>query len=851
MADVLPIVPHIPAIHHALKTQGRAIVTAAPGAGKTTWVPLSLLEAPFLKHKKILMLEPRRLATRMAAGRMAELLGEPMGKTVGYQIRHERVIGPDTRIIVMTEGVLTRKIQHDPELVGVGLVIFDEFHERSLNTDLGLALCLEISDVLRKDLRLLVMSATMETESVSRLMGHADVIRSEGISYPVETIYRTRKNTDRFPGFNEKECASQVVYALENNTGDILVFLPGAGEIRQVHTLLMNRISDPDVSLYPLYGNLDKKDQDAAIRPSIPGLRKVVLATSIAETSLTIQGVNVVIDSGYMRVPRYYPGYSMGRLETIPVSKASADQRRGRAGRLGPGVCYRLWTEEENALHPDFNTPEIIHADLADFTLELGLWGVREPDELKWLDLPPRGAYEQARNLLIKIGALDQEGRITDHGKELAALGLHPRLGHMLVLAKKKGKGSLACLIAACLNERDLFLGKEGRGLADIRLRLAYLADVQERKTSEIKGYAINHGIVSTILTNARKLEKDLGIKSSSFNVDEAGTLLAWAYPERIAMAVKGVHGSYKMASGTAVFLSDSDPMCCEPMIVCAELDGKRKRSRIYLAATYSMESLEEDFGHAVEKCEVLEWDTKTQSVTAQVRHVYDQLVLRCERASTVDPDAVSDLMIDKIRELGIGILPWTAALVSIKSRSVFIRNVGGFGDFPDLSDSALEKTLEQWLKLFITGVRSLTQLKRIDLQSAVFSLLSWNQRKLLDELAPTHVAVPSGSHIPLDYQVVDNKLHTSPLLSVRLQEMFGCMETPRIAGGRVPVTVQLLSPAGRVMQVTKDLESFWKNTYEQVKKDLKGRYPKHYWPDDPYSATATNRTKKNMDKKS
>ena len=847
MNDGLPIEPHIPDIIAALGTHGKAVVVAEPGAGKTTRIPLALLEHCSFSGKNIVMLEPRRLAARMAAARMADLLGEPVGETVGYQIRNERVIGSRTRIHVITEGILTRRIQHDPELCDTGLVIFDEFHERNIHSDLGLALCLEISEVFRKDLNILVMSATMEAEAVSRLLADAPVIKSQGKSFPVTTLYQKRKRSDQNRGFNEKDCASVTMKALEQHQGDILVFLPGAGEIRKISSILGSTIVDPNVSIHSLYGNLDKKDQDAAIQPSKPGTRKIVLATSIAETSLTIEGVCIVIDSGFMRVPRYYPGYAMGRLETLPVSKASADQRRGRAGRLGPGVCYRLWAEEDHVLHPAYNTPEIYHADLTALALELALWGVRDIHDLKWLDVPPAGAYEQALNVLSMLGAIDGSGHITGHGKKLSNLGMHPRLGHMLVKAKDKGQGSLACLIAALLSERDFLVERDTKKQTDIRLRLSVLHDYLMGKKHEIKDTVIHKHLVFTIVSNAKKYEKDLGIKPSSFCVDDAGVLLSYAYPERVAMAKKGVFGSFKLATGPSVYFSDTDSLCSESMVVCADLDGQRKNSRIYLAAPYAMTNLENDFGHIIKKSETLRWDEPSKSVVSQISYSYDQLVLYSRAGSMEDKEAVSGLMIRYIREQGLQILLWTRDLKNIKARAFFLGSLGMLNDFPDLGDDALEKNLEQWLKPFLSNVRSLAHLKKMDLSTAFMSLLTWNQKKQLDTMAPTHVVVPSGSRLQLDYEPVENKLKKSPVLSVRLQEMFGCATTPRIAGGKIPLTLHLLSPAGRIMQVTQDLESFWENTYEQVKKDLKGRYPKHYWPDNPLCAMPTSRTRKKM----
>ena len=849
MITPLPIVPHIPDIVNALVDHGRAVVTAEPGAGKTTWVPVALLDEPFLQKKKIFILEPRRLATRMAAYRMAALLGQSIGQTIGYQIRHERRMGPDTRIVVMTEGVFTRIIQNDPALSDAGLVIFDEFHERSIHTDLGLALCLEAAEVFRDDLKLMVMSATINQEDVSRIMGGVPVIKSDGVSHAVQTVYAPQKRLFGSGRFGEKACAAKVVTALQCHGGDILVFLPGVGEIRQVYRLLSDMISDKTVVVRPLYGNLSKEEQDAAILPSRPGTRKVVLATSIAETSLTIQGVRVVIDSGFMRVPRYDSGRAMERLKTLPVSKASADQRKGRAGRLGPGICYRMWSEAEQGLHPDFNTPEILQADLTSFCLELGLWGAVRPETLSWLNAPPKGAMTQAKNALSAMGAFDNEGRITAHGRELAGTGLHPRIGHMVVTAREKGMGTLACLIAGCLGEKDLFSDRETMRLSDIRLRLSVLLDLRQGAPVNREYGPINRGVVRTILKNAEKLERALDTKPSDICLDDAGTVLAFAYPERIAMAVPNTHGEYKMASGTAVFLLPDDPLSLESMIVCVDLDGNKTRSRIFSAVPYDMETLKRDFATTIKNRTIIGWNEKNQAVTAEKRESYGEVVLSSRPVINPDPEAVMDILISRIREKGLHVLPWTATLSNFRFRAVFLRSMEKDEDFPDLSDDALKDSLDLWLRPFLAGIRSFAQLKAIDLKSALTCMVSWDQKRKLDEHVPTHLVVPSGSRIPLDYEGVNSGLATSPVLSVRLQEMFGCMETPRILGGRVPVTVQLLSPAGRVMQVTRDLSSFWHNTYAQVKKDLKGRYPKHYWPDDPLTAIATAKTKKQMDR--
>ncbi|MBU1172106.1 MAG: ATP-dependent helicase HrpB [Proteobacteria bacterium] len=840
MSDRLPIEDHIPDIRKALGKHGCVVIEATPGAGKTTLVPLALLGEPCLQGKHIVILEPRRLAARMAAARMAYLLGEPVGKTVGYQIKNDRKISPETRIHVLTEGILTRRIQSDPLLQHTGLVIFDEFHERNLVSDLGLALCLEIKEALRDDLNIIIMSATMDSKAVSSMMGQAPIVCCEGRQFPVETRYLKRKAM----GSLERTCTDYVVESLSRHEGDILVFLPGAGEIKRVSALIHEKLDDPDVSVYPLYGNLDKKDQDSAIRPSGPGKRKIVLATSIAETSLTIEGVRIVIDAGFVRRPRYFSGTGMSRLETLPVSKAGADQRRGRAGRLGPGICYRLWPDDETILHQDFSSPEILNVDLTSFVLELALWGVQDPEQLKWLDLPPKGAFGQARDLLIRLKALDITGHITSHGKTMAGLGVHPRLAHMLLVAKTLGKGSLACLMAALLHEGDFLIQKDQIRESDIRIRLQILDEFKRKEMSILNRTPLNKGRVNAILQSSSLFEHNLGITPSRICDDHAGFLLAHAYPERIALGVDN-RGSFKLASKMAAYLQDTDPLAQEPMIVCADMDGNLSRSKIYLAAPYDRVQFEQDFKDLIEQKTSLYWDGVT--IVSSMRRTYGQLLLSETPSRCSDESLITALMLRVIQEQGIDILPWTPPLNHIRDRAIFLKQIESFEDIPDLSNQALTKTLEFWLGPFLSGIRSLNQLKKIDLSSALLSLLSYRERQTLDHHAPSHLRVPSGSRIPLIY-TSEGRHHSSPILAVRLQEMFGLVETPRIAAGRVPVTLHLLSPAGRPMQVTQNLESFWKSTYDQVRKDLKGRYPKHYWPDDPLNARATSRTKKKMD---
>lgn len=831
MNDRLPIETYVPDIIQAITTHGRVIVSAEPGAGKTTLLPLRLLEAGVLQDRSMVMLEPRRLAARMAASRMADLLGEPVGKTVGYHIRNDRKMSSQTRIQVLTEGILTRRIQSDPTLEDLGLVIFDEFHERHLVSDLGLALCMEIREALREDLNIVVMSATLDSGPLSELMGHAPVIRCPGRQFPVETRYVKQRPGASFSSFSEHLCVRALTETLSCEHGDVLVFLPGAAEIKRVHTLLDETLNDPSVRILPLFGNLSKEDQDAAVRPSGKGSRKIVLATSIAETSLTIEGVRVVIDSGFMRVPRFYSGTGMSRLETLPVSKAGADQRRGRAGRLENGFCYRLWPQEEMGLRPEFSPPEIQNTDLSSLILELALWGVRDPSDLKWLDLPPRSACDQARNLLIDLKAFSHDGTITSHGKILAGLGIHPRLGHMIVFGRERGMGYLACLIAALLQDKDPMMHQGTKRDSDIRTRIDFVMQTQEKRRAHVK----------SILDNARVLAGRMGITSGPVRADDAGRLLAQAYPERIALKRNGRFGIFKLASGMAAYVNDSDPMGHYDMIVCCDTDGHRSKAKMYLSAPYDRDALEKDFKDDIVSGVHVFWDGN--GIVSTQRRSYGELILS-EMPVVCDDGKTTEIMLQVIRDKGLDLLPWTKQLRNIQARAEFLKQSGAFDDFPHMSDQALTEYLEHWLAPFLSGVRSLKQLSNIDLTSALLSQLTWEQRRTLDSQAPTHLVVPSGSRIPLVYSASS----PSPVLSVRIQEVFGLCETPRVAGGRIPVTVHLLSPAGRPAQVTQDLESFWKNRYDQIKKELRGRYPRHYWPDDPLNARATNKSKKKMD---
>ncbi|MCK5695495.1 MAG: ATP-dependent helicase HrpB [Desulfobacula sp.] len=838
----LPIQKHVPDIIKALKISRCAVIQALPGAGKTTRIPLALLAEPWLVNKKIILLEPRRLAAMSCAAHMADLLKERVGQTIGYQIRLDRKIGPDTRIEVITEGIFTRRTQNDPSLEDVGLVIFDEFHERHIHSDLGLALCLETFEALRDDLCILVMSATMDVTAVSNLMGNAPIIISKGKSFPVETIYvpsLDRKNRV-FP--IETACASVIRRALSETSGDMLVFLPGVKEIKALYSILEKNL-DPAIHVFPLYGNLSQKDQARAFHPSNRNERKIVIATSIAETSITIEGVSVVIDAGLMRVPMFSPQTGMSRLETLRISKASADQRRGRSGRTKSGKCYRLWSEYDHQSLKAYTKPEILSIDLTGVALELAAWGGSDPGQLKWLDLPDEKSFEQAKNLLKTLGALDSQGRITSHGKKMSSAGLHPRLAHMIIKADKKGQGFLACRIAAFLNERDFIEFDQKDFDPDIRLRLEIIEAVTSKKKKWQKEFKINRGIIHRIIESEKKTARYFGIKPTKTDIEKAGALLAHAYPDRIAKKRNHRNNTFLMASGKGAFFTGINSVSLNNYIVAVHLDGNLQNAKIFLAVPYSKQDLEIDFFDRFKSIHTVLWDKKINGVRAKEEIFFEKLVIQQRAISDIDLDMACNILIREIKRRGLARLPWTKKLKTLKERAVFLKNTGRFPNLPDLSDKILEENIVIWLKPFLTGVFSLKQLKKIDLGAAFLSLLTWKEQQMIDQNAPTHIKVPSGSKKPLKYRN-ENGLLDSPILEVRLQEMFGLSATPKIAGLSIPVTLHLLSPAGRPVQITKDLENFWNNTYKDVKKDLMGRYPKHFWPDNPLGAEPTNRVK-------
>ncbi len=842
MDEPLPIDRVMPEIKKALENHQRVVIKAPPGAGKTTRVPLALLDQPWLGQRNILVLEPRRIAARAAAGRMSDLLHEPLGQTVGYHISMDRKVSPKTRIEVITEGILTRRIQSDPGLLDTGLVIFDEFHERNLSSDLGLALCLDAMDALCEDLKIVVMSATLEAAPLCELMGRAGVVESQGRIFPVDTRYLEPGPGAKKDEFLETRMARVILKALARDRGDVLAFLPGVGEIRRTAALLNPSTLPAGVTVLPLHGNLTQADQDRAIQPARQGQRKVVLATAIAETSLTIEGVCVVVDSGLVREPRFSPRTGMSALETFEASKVSVDQRRGRAGRTGPGICYRLWSRQSQGDRTENVRPEIFNTDLAGLALELALWGVRDPEELKWLDLPPEAAMGQARSLLERLGALDAHGRITPHGRALAGLGVHPRLGHMLLTGKAMGMGPLACLVAAIVQEPD-FIVRTGKAWdADLRLRVELLVSGRTiARVGEFKGKAL-----ARIKKIAGKLRRTLGVKDGSIDPSRTGILLALAYPERVAMNRNTRDGRFLLASGRGAVLPMVDPLAWEEMIVAAHVDGKNTNAKIYMAAPISRTELEQTFERNIQVLDRVFWDASSKAVKAVNERCYMGLVLSSRALDNPNPDLILSGLLQGIRDQGVGILAWTRGLRRFQARAVFLNRILGDEGFPDLSDKALEASLEGWLVPFMGTALSMARVKRMDLKAPLFSLLTHGEHTLLERHAPSHFVVPSGSKIMLDYVEENGRMVDSPVLRVRIQEMFSCTTTPTVAMGRVPVTIHLLSPAQRPVQVTQDLASFWDNTYAQVKKELKGRYPKHFWPDDPRSAPATRRTMRN-----
>jgi ATP-dependent helicase HrpB len=850
----LPIDDALPALRDALRARTVAVLEAPPGAGKTTRVPLALLQEPWIAGQKLVMLEPRRLAARAAAHYMAKQLGEQVGGTVGYRVRGETRVSRQTRIEVVTEGVLARLLSADATLEGYGAVLFDEFHERSLHADLGLALVLETQQV-RDDLRVLVMSATLDGDAVAQLLadaqGAAPVVRSSGRMFPIETHYRPPRTDERI----EATTSRVVREALDANDGDVLVFLPGMGEQRRVEERLAGSVPTT-VRVHVLHGTMPLAEQDAALATAPMGTRKVVLSTSVAETSLTVEGVRVVVDAGQSRVPRYDATAGLTRLHTVRVSRASADQRRGRAGRVAPGACYRLWDVHEEHGFLASTRPEIIDADLSSLALELADAGIADPLQLRWLDAPRAAAFAQARTLLAQLGALSDEGplgRVTAHGKRMAALPLAPRLAHLLLVAAERGQLVLGASIAALLEERDVLRG-EGfvRAPADLRLRTEFLHG--DREAASAYGAHADRDGVRRVRQSAGELVKrvkggssdsgswDSG-KSNSGNDttwDDAdvGTLLALAFPDRVAQRRAGSEGRYLLRNGSGAALPKGDSMYDEPFLAVAELEGQPPEYRIVRAAPLSLDDLRADFGEQLVRASVVAWDERSRSVKAVERTKLGAITLEEKPQREPDADAVCTALVEQLQRVGVSAWPWREGVQKLRERLAFVHHHDAT-TWPDVSDGALVDTLAEWLGPYLDGVRTWAQLEQVDWHEALFSLVPWSQRAALDRLAPTHLEVPSGSRIALDYSEP-----AAPVLAVKLQEVFGWTSTPTLFDGRVPVTLHLLSPAQRPVQVTRDLAGFWKHSYFEVRKELRGRYPRHPWPDDPLTAEATRRAK-------
>lgn len=827
----LPVKAVIPQLSAALEKHPSAVLSAPPGSGKTTLVPLELLTAPWLAGGRILMLEPRRLAARAAAARMADLLGEAVGDRVGYAIRLERKVSPRTRIEVVTEGILTRRLQEDPALSGVGLVVFDEFHERNLQSDLALALCLDAQQGLREGLRLLAMSATLDVEGVSGLLGGAPVIRAEGRSYPVQLHYLGETpDLKRIP----ERTANAVLQAYRRETGDLLVFLPGVGEIRRTQALLRQRLEAETAppALCPLYGDLSKAEQTRALLPDPSGRRRIVLTTSIAETSLTIEGVSAVVDSGWSRLPAFLPGIGLTRLETVAVSRAAADQRAGRAGRLGPGSCYRLWPESYQERLPAFHPAEILQADLAPLALELARWGVSDPAQLRWPTAPPAAAYAQACELLQALGALDPQRRLTPLGEAMSRLPLHPRLAHML-LRCDPGRQATACDLAALLSERDIVPREPAAG-ADISLRLHLLEAWRAGESAGVDAAACRQ--VDRVGRDWLKRLRDLRSPGETADLSTA-QYLALAYPDRLAQ--RTAHGRFRLLGGRAVRVAEDDPLAAAPFLVAAQLDAGRTEGRVRLAAGIGEAEIRALPDLRVETLRQVAWDSTAERVSARCEERLGMLLLRQTPLRDADPEQVCAAMLQGVAEMGLQALPWNRQLEQWRDRLQWLRGAMPERGLPDLSDDWLSGHLAQWLAPWLSGITSRAQLQRLDLPAILQSLVTWEQRQLIEREAPSHLQVPSGSRIALKYAPGE-----APVLAVRLQELFGLSETPRVGGGRVPVMLHLLSPAQRPVQITDDLGGFWQRTYPEVKRELMGRYPKHYWPEDPAAAQATARAK-------
>jgi len=837
--QTLPINQVLPQVKEKLLNNSRLVLQAPPGAGKTTALPLALLDEPWLKGKKIIMLEPRRLAVRSSAARMAELLGEKVGQTIGYQVKMDSVQSKETQILIVTEGILTRKLQHDPSLEDVALIIFDEFHERSLHADLSLALALESQSVLREDLKILVMSATLNTTGIAKILDNAPIIQSEGRAYPVESVFLPVNTTTP----TKKELPTYIhrliVRLIKEEEGNILVFLSGIREIKSIEKLL-NQSKLKDVYISTLYGNLSKEAQDRAIKAppqNANGIvtRKVVLSTNIAQTSLTIEGIKIVIDSGLHNVSVFSPFSGMNRLESTFISQDSATQRAGRAGRTSEGKAYHLWHKSKILLKHDI--PEILSADLSQLLLELAVWGNDDINQMSWMDLPPSTALHHAKVLLQDLGALNKDGSITLHGKAMAKYPMHPRLAHMMLKAKGLNLSYEASLLAVLISEKDIY--HNAFGSSDLRERVSVLHDV--RTQNNINTQYINLKQCQYLLKNAKRIEKG---QNPHVNLELLGVLLAFAYPDRIAKLRNDKSSTYLLSNAKGAVLHQQDELFNTGFLVIADLDARNTNATIYKAIAITHTQIEEYLDEQLQVYEDVSWNEDQARVEARKITKLGAIVLKEIQSKNASQEKVAEVLLEELEVLGLDVLNWSNQAKTLRHRVNFARhhtqehNI----DFPDFSESYLLDHIDLWLAPYMSDMRTLKALKSLNLHNILLGLLSFEQNQALDRLVPGKLKVASGSHIAIDYS--DQK---QAVLAVRLQEMFGTKSTPTVLNGKVKLMIHLLSPASRPMQVTQDLESFWENTYEEVKKELRGKYKRHYWPDDPLDAQATSKTKKRM----
>ncbi len=844
--EKLPVYHVLSELRHALRDGNRVVLCAPPGSGKTTVVAPSLLQEPWLGKQSILLLEPRRIAARLAAEFMARQMGQQVGATVGYRVRFDSRVSATTRIEVLTEGMFIRRIQDDPELSGVGLVIFDEFHERSLDVDLGMALCLDTQSGLRDDLRLLVMSATLDRSKLEKVLGGVEVIEGQGESFAVETVYLDplKGRDSKWPDHIAANTVQGIKTALEQHGGDILTFLPGMAEIRRTQEQLASFIDTEKIVVLPLHGSLSLGVQHQAVVPDSRGRRRIILATTIAESSLTIEGITVVVDSGWKRVPRFDANCGLTRLETMRISRASAEQRRGRAGRLAPGWCYRLWNRGiDHGLIP-FDQPEILQADLTSCVLELACWGVMEIEQVSWVDRPPGAAFAKAKALLHNLDALDERGRVTAAGRRMAGMPLHPRLAHMLLQAERIGMASLACDIAALLSERDI-MGHDAVSV-DIEDRLSVLSLYRRDGKQAARARGAHVGGCGRVAQVSRQLARLVKVgPRDTVEMEAVGGLLVLAYPDRIGRKDRGSGNSYSLVNGKKASLPPTDPLVNCEWLTIGSMDAGRREGRIFLAAEVDAEQLLSLFEHRITTEADVVWDEQTASIRAVEQTRLGELVLKERPIGAPDPERIVEVVLGAVRNSKLRILPWSKKIRMLQARLECIALWQPEICWPDFSDIGLMETVDTWLGPFLDGVINGQQLRRLNLEQIFMSRLPWSMQQQLATLAPTHLQVPSGSRIPLVY-----KAGESPVLAVRLQEMFGLDRTPAVCQGRVPVLLHLLSPASRPVQVTSDLGGFWNNGYHEVKRELKGRYPKHHWPDDPWEAEPTARVKPRRSRK-